>query len=134
MRLLSFLSDIERALIAESPAVAGGAWETQRMVNFHHGLARLSLTARLGFEAAAPAGAIFVQAFALADGSLCLKASLNWRGSDALPIISVYSTPTLNWKFEASRIASAWLEGPPASGSITTTNLGSDTQSLAATG
>lgn len=114
MRLLSFISDIERALIAESPVVAGGAWETHRMVNFHHGLARLTLTARPGAQLPATGGTIFVQAFTLADGSLCLRASLNWQGSDALPIISVYSTPTLNWKLEASRIASAWMEGPPA--------------------
>ena len=46
MRLISFLTDVEKALLAESPAVDGGAWETTRMVNFHHGLARLSLTPR----------------------------------------------------------------------------------------
>jgi hypothetical protein len=95
------------------------------MVNFHHGLARLTLKARPGVELAATGGVIFVQAFALADGSLCLKASLNWKGSDALPIMPVYSTPSLNWKLEASRIASAWLEGPPATGTITTTELNS---------
>lgn len=114
MRLLSFISDIERALIAESPVVEGGAWETNRMVNFHHGLARLTLNARAGVPLSSTGGTIFVQSFSLADGSLCLKASLNWKGSDALPIISVYSTPTVNWKLEASRIASAWMEGPPA--------------------
>lgn len=133
MRLLSFLSDIERALIAESPVVEGGAWETSRMVNFHHGLARLTLTARPGAETSSTGGTIFVQAFSLADGSLCLKASLNWKGSDALPVIAVYSTPTLNWKLEASRVASAWLEGPPATAAVTTTELGSQGfQSLAA--
>lgn len=114
MRLLSFLSDIERALVAESPAVEGGAWETTRMVNFHHGLARLTITPRAGADLPFPSGTIFLQAFALADGSLCLKASLNWKGSETLPIMAVYSTPTLNWKLEASKIASAWLEGPPA--------------------
>lgn len=114
MRLLSFLSDIERAVLAESPVVDGGAWETTRMVNFHHGLARLTLTPRLGTELPSNGGAIFLQAFALADGSQCLKASLNWKGSDAFPVISVYSTPTVNWKLEAARIGSAWLEGPPA--------------------
>lgn len=119
MRLLSFISDIERALIAESPVVEGGAWESSRMVNFHHGLARLTLTARPGVQLTSTGGTIFVQAFTLADGSLCLRASLNWRGSDALPIISVYSTPTLNWKLEASRIALAWMEGPPAGSAVT---------------
>lgn len=114
MRLLSFLSDIERAVLAESPVVDGGAWESTRMVNFHHNLARLSLKPRNPEEVPFPAGAIFLQAFALADGSLCLKASLNWMGSESFPVMSVYSTPQTNWKLEASRIASAWLEGPAA--------------------
>lgn len=123
MRLLSFLSDIERSLVAESPAVEGGAWETSRMVNFHHGLARLTLKARPGVELAAEGGAIFLQAFALADGSLCLKASLNWKGSDAFPVVAVYSRPNLNWQLEASRVASAWLEGPPAVATVSTTEM-----------
>ena len=112
MRLLSFLSDVERSLLAESPAVDGGAWESTRMVNFHQGLARLSLTPRPAADLPFPGGAIFLQAFSLADGSLCLKASLNWKGSESFPTISVYSTPETNWKLEASRIASVWLEGP----------------------
>jgi hypothetical protein len=135
MRLLSFISDIEKAVIAESPAVDGGAWETTRMVNFHHGLARLSLKARPGVEWGSGGGSIFVQAFVLADGSLCLKASLNWKGCDALPVLSVYSTPSTKWKLEASRIASAWVEGPPASATIATTEMGTpELQSLAAVG
>ena len=131
MRLLSFISDIERSLIAESPVVDGGAWESSRMVNFHHGLARLSLTARPGTDMLSSGGTIFVQAFVLADGSLCLKASLSWKGSDALPVISVYSTPTLKWKLEASRIASMWLEGPPAGSMVSTPEAGTpELQSL----
>jgi hypothetical protein len=110
MRLLSFLSDVEKALLAESPAVDGGAWETTRMINFHQGLARLTLTPRPAADLPLPPGTIFLQAFSLADGSLCLKANLNWKGSDAFPMISVYSTPTTNWKLEASRIASVWLK------------------------
>jgi len=112
MRLLSFLADIERALIAGSPDREGGAWETQRMVSFHHGLARLTLAAREGVDL--PGGSIFLQSFSLADGSLCLKASLSWKGTEAVQVVPVYSTPTLIWKQEASRIASAWLQGPPA--------------------
>ena len=103
------------------------------MVNFHHGLARLSLKARPGAEVLSTAGTIFIQAFVLADGTLCLKASQNWKGSDALPVNAVYSTPTLNWKLEASRIASAWLEGPPANATITTSEMGpGELRSLAA--
>ena len=123
MRLLSFVADIERALLAESPAVEGGAWLTQRMVNFQHGLARLSLMARSAADCRVSGGAIFVQAFALADGSTCLKASLNWRGSEALPVIAIYSTPNLNWTVEARRVAAAWLQGPPVAGAITTTEI-----------
>ena len=114
MRLLPFLSDIERALIAQSPVVEGGAWETHRMVNFHYGLARLTVTARAGAELRLSSGTIFLQSYVLADGSLCLKASLNWNGSDALPVFSIYPSSTLNWKYEASRIAATWLQGPPA--------------------
>jgi hypothetical protein len=121
MRLLSFLSDIERALVAESPVVEGGAWETTRMVNFHHGLARLTIAPRPGSDLPLTGGTIFLQAFALADGSLCLKANLNWKGSDAFPVLAVYSTPNLNWKLEASKIASAWLEGPPARATMSET-------------
>jgi hypothetical protein len=110
MRLLSFLTEIEKALLAESPALDGGAWETTRMINFHLGLARLTLTPRPGNEF--PAGAIFVQTFSLTDGSVSMKASLNWTGSGSFPVLAVYSTPQLNWKLEASRIASTWLEGP----------------------
>ncbi len=110
MRLLSFLTEIEKALVAESPALDGGAWAATRIVNFHQGLARLSLSPRAGNESAP--GAIFVQAFSLADGSLCLKASLGWQGHEACPVLAVYSTPQTNWKLEASRIGSVWLEGP----------------------
>jgi len=114
MRLLSFLSDIERSLLAESPAVDGGAWRTTRMINFQQGLARLTLEPSPGVELPTGSGGIFLQSFSLADGSLCLKASLSWKDSEVQPVMSVYSTPTMNWKLEASRIASAWLEGPPA--------------------
>ena len=126
MRLLSFLTEIEKALIAESPVVEGGAWQSTRMVNFRQGLARLTLSGRPGAELPSSGGTIFLQGFVLADGSQCLKASLNWRGSEAAPVIAVYSTPALNWKLEASRIASAWLEGPPMMATVTTTDMHSD--------
>lgn len=113
MRLLSFLSDIERAIIAESPVIEGGAWESMRMVNFDKGLGRLTLAPRNPEELPLPGGAILLQAFALANGAQCLKATLNWRDSEVTSSYAVYSTPTLNWKLEASRIATAWLEGPP---------------------
>ena len=114
MRLLSFITEIERALVAESPAIDGGAWDSARLVNFQQQLARLSLTARPGAELPVTRGTIFLQSFALADGSLCLKTSLNWNDNNAPVTIAVYATPGVNWKLEASRIASLWLEGPRA--------------------
>jgi hypothetical protein len=112
MRLISFLSQIERAVLADAPAADGPAWTSTRMVNFHHGLARLTLTPRAGADSAG--GAILLQGFALADGSLCLKASLNWHGCEVFPMIAVYSTAQTDWRREAERIAAAWREGPPA--------------------
>ena len=111
MRLLSFLSEIEHALVAESPVVDGGAWASNRMVNFQQGLARLTLSPRSP-DLPHEGGGILLQGFTLADGSVCLKATLSWKGSDRKPVLAVYSTPSLNWKLEASRIAMAWLEGP----------------------
>ena len=110
MRLLSFLTEIEKALAAESPPVDGGAWTATRMINFHQGLARLTLTPRPGNDF--PGGTVFLQGYALADGSVCLKAGLSWQGSEALSVMAVYTTPGINWKLEASRIAGSWLEGP----------------------
>ncbi|MBM3855031.1 MAG: hypothetical protein FJ399_18060 [Verrucomicrobia bacterium] len=112
MRLLSFLAEVEKALVAESPAIDGGAWGSARMVNFHQGLARLNLSPRTGNDF--PGGTVFIQAFAIADGSQCLKATLSWNGSEAARAIAVYTTPQINWKLEASRVATAWLEGAPA--------------------
>lgn len=113
MRLLSFLSDIEKSIVAESPVVDGGAWESTRMVNFEQGLGRLTLMPRPAADLPLPGGTIFLQAFALADGSQCLKATLSWRDSQVTSALAVYTTPMLNWKLQASRIASAWMEGPP---------------------
>ena len=112
MRLLSFITEIERALNAESPVVEGGAWNSLRLVNFRQQLARVTLTANPAAELPIIGGSVFVQCFTLADGSICLKASLSWTGSESSQTIAVYDTPGLNWRLEASRIASTFLEGP----------------------
>ena len=113
MRLLSFLTDIERAIRLEANAGEGEVWNTSRIVNFPAGLARLTLTARES-DNGMPQGTIVVQHFALANGSFCMKASLTWLGHEGATVLSVYQTPTLNWKIEAGRIASNWLAGAPA--------------------
>ena len=112
-RFLSFLDDVEEALKKEAASNLGLSWETNRIVNYHHGLARMTLTPPLYAQGAQMRGAIFVQSIALADGTYCLKVSFNWHGSDAFPMIPVYSRTLIDWKTEAVRIASFWLAGPP---------------------
>ena len=113
MRLLSFLTEIERAIRLETNADETSIWDTARIVNFKTGLARLTLAVR-ETDSGMPHGSVLVQHFALANGSFCLKASLTWDGTEANTVVSVYDTPLLNWKLEAVRIASTWLAGPPA--------------------
>ncbi len=114
-RLLSFLNDIEQALLKESAANMGPMWTATRMVNYHQGLARMTLIPPKDAEdPAVKGGTILLQSFLLTDGSVCLKALVNWEGSPQSSLIAVYSKPQLSWKSEAARIASHWLAGPPA--------------------
>ncbi len=113
-RLLSSLNDIEQAIQKQSAADMGPAWTATRMVNYHHGLARMTLTPADDSVPEQLRGAIFLQSYVLADGALSFKASLNWHGCDSFPVISVYAKPGVDWTFEATRIATAWLAGPPA--------------------
>lgn len=113
MRLLSFLTEVERAILTESPVIDGGAWESSRMVNFQQRLGRIFLSGRSPATAPFPGGSIFIQAFVLADGSQCLKATLGWKDTACTSSLAVYSKPDLDWRTEASRVAAAWLEGPP---------------------
>jgi hypothetical protein len=114
MRLLSFLSTIEKTLQADDPSPKDGVWENHRTINFQLGLARLSLGSRRDHAGVQPVGAIMVQSFALADGSLCLKASLSWEGQVTEETVhSVYAEPQVDWIAAARRIAAAWMAGPP---------------------
>lgn len=131
MRLLSFLTDIERAIRLETNADETSIWDTSRIVNFKTGLARLTLNLREA-DSGMPQGTVLVQHFALANGSFCLKASLSWEGSEANSLLSVYDTPLLNWKLEAVRIGSAWLAGPPAE--AITVSIGANGDRMAAAG
>ncbi|MFI5336187.1 MAG: hypothetical protein ACHQ5A_05365 [Opitutales bacterium] len=114
-RLLSFLSDLERALAADDPAPLDGTWENSRSVNYHLGLARLNLGVRLPAEGKTEArGSILLQSYLLADGSPCLKAALAWTGSDRNLVRSVYARPDVDWTREARKVAADWMAGPPA--------------------
>jgi hypothetical protein len=110
-RLLSFLNDIERALQAANAAMDGEAWETSRSVNYHSGLARLTLSARTDSHVLQPLGSVLLQAFHLADGSLCLKTFMNWTGSSSEVIHAIYAKPGINWEVEGQRVAEFWLDG-----------------------
>lgn len=113
-RLLSFLSDVERALAADDPAPDDGSWETSRTVNYHLGLARLTLHVRSS-NGVAPRGNVLLQGYQLADGTPCLKAALAWHGSESTTVRAIYSKPDINWTSEARKVAAEWMAGPPAS-------------------
>jgi hypothetical protein len=100
-RLLSFLSDIEKALIKESASNMGPTWEYSRMVSYHNRMARMTITPQKDSEPGVHAGTVFLQGFRLADGSPCLKATVAWEGSAASTVISV------------------WFAGPPAIATVT---------------
>jgi hypothetical protein len=114
-RLLSFLNTIEQALMADDPEPQGGAWANTRTINFHLGLARLALGTTHERESAKTLGGIVLQSFALADGSICLRATLSWAGHDSDTDVtrSVFDKAGVNWQGEARQIAAAWLSGAP---------------------
>jgi len=112
-RLLSSLNDIEQALRKEAASNMGPNWVATRMVNYHHGLARMSLTPESNEDPEQFRGAIFLQSYVLADGTISFKASLSWHGCASFPVIAVFAKPGVDWMAEAKRIAFAWLAGPP---------------------
>ena len=110
-RILTLLTEIEHAMKANDPSPDDGTWDTLRLINFHQGLARLTLAVRLPSGVTEARGAILVQDFTLADGTQCVKANLSWRGVEQSAVYSIYSKPQLNWKVEAGQIANQWLDG-----------------------
>jgi hypothetical protein len=115
-RLLSFLSDLERALAADDPAPLDGAWETTRTVNYHLGLARLSLNVRTR-------GQVLLQSYQLADGTPCLKAALSWTGTENGAARAIYSKPDINWTSEARKVAAEWMAGIPELAEVSSPSL-----------
>jgi hypothetical protein len=131
-RLLSFLSDLERAITADDPQPGGdGVWSGTRIVNYHLGLARLSLQVRSTTSAPQHRGVVTLQSYALADGTPCLKATLGWAGHEAVRILPVFTKPGLDWTSEARKIAAHWLAGPPESAVIVDVGSTADTRSEA---
>jgi len=110
-RLLSLLSDIERAIIANDPSPDEGTWDTMRLINFHQGLARLTLSVKLPAGTTSVRGTILLQHFTLADDTQCVKANLTWQGVENACTYAIYAKPLVNWNLEASQIAIKWLDG-----------------------
>jgi hypothetical protein len=113
-RLLSFLSDFERAIMADDPSPEDGSWQTSRTVNYRNGLARLQLSVRLPDSSNKQRGSVLLQSYNLADGSACLKAHLNWAGSETTAVHAIFTKPGNDWKSQARRLAAEWMAGVPA--------------------
>ena len=111
-RLLSLLSEIEKAIRCSLPDSDGLTLESSRMVSFHTGLARLSFQAR-GSGGLEPRGQLQLEHFNLADGRVSVKVHLSWAGSEAHRIVELYTLPGVEWSTEVQRVAEAWLDGPP---------------------
>lgn len=115
-RLLSFLSDLQNALLADDPAPGdGGSWSCGRMVNYQLGLARMTLAVDLPTGGREARGTVMLQSYALADGTPCLKAVLGWTGRENTQIRPIYARPEVDWRREARQVAAEWMAGPPAS-------------------
>ena len=112
-RMLSFLSDIEKALAADDPSPMDGSWETSRIINYHLGLARLTLAVKDPTGKKHERGVILLQSYQLADGTPCLKAALSWTASAGSMVRAIYAKPDVNWTSEARRVAAEWMGGPP---------------------
>lgn len=124
-RLLSLLTLIESSLADHgSEAVARG--RPSRTVNFHKGLARMSFNDG--------SGSILLQGFTLADGQICVKAMLEWKGIERPGMQAVYPTEHFNWPGAACRIAEAWMDGPTTIEAAPAEGSAADEENLAAAG
>jgi len=117
-RLLSFLSDFERALLADDPSPEDGSWQSERAVNYQAGLARVHLGVRLPNGQRKPRGTVLLQGFLLADGAACMKAQFTWAETEVTTTHAIFSKPGCDWKAEARRLAAQWMAGPPANTAV----------------
>jgi hypothetical protein len=102
LRLLSFLSLIQRRLEATAPA--GGAHSAIRSVNYEQGLGRLLFREGGSITLHVPGGA-------LSQG--CIKATLTWPQSGARETRNFFpGTGGYDWNTAAEALALAWATGP----------------------
>ncbi len=101
-RLLSFLSAIEHALVANG--YPGVDERPERFVSYQKAIARM--TFRDG------SGSITLQNFTLADGQICVKAEFHWTKARTFGTRSVFPTAeNFDWKQAANKISEAWVAG-----------------------
>ena len=112
-RLLTFLTDFEATLRADDPSPNNGTWQNSRTVNYRNGLARLQINVLNAEKVSKPRGGLLLQAYQLADGTPCLKASLIWADSEQTTGFAIFPKPGRDWKSEARRLAAEWMAGPP---------------------
>ena len=112
-RLISILTAVENALIADDPSPDEGTWHTARSVNFHGGIAQMNLSVKSTGGEIKPRGAILLQGFRLADDSICLKATFSWHGASQSAERAIYEKPGVDWSYESRRLAAEWAGGPP---------------------
>ena len=102
-RLLSFLLMIEDAL----SCLQGQSVSSTRIVNYHRGLARMSLN---------DGSAVHLQNYSLADGQICVKAMLFWPRCEVPIAHSIYPRENFDWRGAAAKVAEIFLAGPAAAG------------------
>ena len=111
--MLSFLADVEKAVLADLPQpLTGGDWAPVRTVNYAAGVARLVLNIIEGPERPPnPAGSVTVRGSRLADGSLCLRVELTWTGRPESALHTIVTKPGVDWLREARLLACTWGTG-----------------------
>jgi hypothetical protein len=111
-RLLTLLNLVETALVNQGSRTV--SVPPARSVSFHKGLARMNFSDG--------SGSIMLQNFTLADGQICVRATLNWAECSETGTHSIYPRENFDWLGAADQIAGAWMAGkpPPASESKVT--------------
>jgi len=121
-RLLSFLTDIEKSIMADEPSPRGGSWVNTRSVSYHFGIARISLACKRDGGSVAPLGEVLLQSFSLADGSICMKATLRHAGSAGPKTLSSFPSSVQSWTAEARKFAATWLADYNSEAPVETAN------------
>lgn len=112
-RLLAFLADTESTIRAERPEPSSdSSWEMSRSVNYTLGIARLTLGTKSSSGERSSEGSILLQSYKLADGTICLRATVTWKDPSIETIHPIFAKPELRWSVEAELLASVWLAGP----------------------